>query len=52
MIIIMYSPTKENNKIINNVRMGINPKKHIIKGTRKIKSNEELKKNQTASHSI
>jgi hypothetical protein len=40
----MYSPTKENNKIINNVRMGINPKKHIIKGTRKIKSKEELKK--------
>jgi hypothetical protein len=40
----MYSPTKENSKIINNVRMGINPNKHIIKGTRKIKSTEELKK--------
>ena len=39
----MHSPTKENNKIINNVRMGINPNKHMIKGTRKIKSKEELK---------
>ncbi len=35
----MYSPVKIN----NNVRMGINPKKHIIYGSRKIKSIKETK---------
>lgn len=35
----MYSPVKTN----NNVRMGINPKKHIIYGSRKIKSIKETK---------
>ncbi len=36
----MYSPVNIN----NNVRMGVNPKKHIIYGTRKIKSIKETKK--------
>ena len=36
----MYSPVKNN----NNVRMGKNTKKHIIYGTRKIKSLKEQEK--------
>jgi hypothetical protein len=35
----MYSPIKEN----LNVRLGINPKKHIIYGHRKIKNTKEVK---------
>ena len=35
----MYSPVKTN----NHVRMGVNPKKHIIYGSRKIKSIKESK---------
>jgi hypothetical protein len=36
----MYSPTKDNN---NQVRIGDNKKKYIIKGTRKIKKNHSSK---------
>ncbi len=34
---IMYSPIKDVNKKNNNVRIGINVKKHIVKGIRYIK---------------
>jgi hypothetical protein len=43
----MYSPTKENLQ----VRMGINPKKHIIRGKRKIKTIDEVK-NHSKNHSL
>ncbi len=37
----MYSPVKDDNK---QTRMNDNPNKYIIKGRRKIKTNEEIKK--------
>jgi len=41
---IMYSPEKDNMKN-NIVRLGPNLKKHIIKGTRYIKKDKQIKQN-------